>query len=197
MTRKSNPKSGKRMLLALLATFMAPLAFAFWLYYGSSWRPTHTTNQGELIAPARPLPAISLPRSDGSPVGVAVFNGKWSLVVIGDGQCDARCQQTLVYTRQTVLGLGRLGNRLQRLLLSTGNCCDRAYLAREQPDLITLDAGGTAASALLQNFPAENRERMIFVVDPLGNLMMRYDASLDPKGLRADLKQLLDLSHIG
>jgi hypothetical protein len=185
------------MLLALLALFTAPLAFAFWLYYGSSWRPVSTTNNGELIAPARPLAAISLPRVDGSASGVAIFSGKWSLVVIADGRCDARCQQTLVYTRQTVLGLGRLGSRLQRVLLATGNCCDRDYLAREQADLITLDASAPAASAWLQGFPNQNRERMIFIVDPLGNLMMRYDSMLDPKGLRTDLKRLLDLSHIG
>jgi hypothetical protein len=190
-------QSGRRMLVALLTLFMAPLGLAFWLYYGSNWRPTGTTNNGELITPAQPLPAISLPRSDGSASGTSVFRGKWSLVVIGDGQCDARCQGTLVYTRQTALGLGRLGNRLQRVLLSTGNCCDRSYLASEQADLVTLDVSGAAAATLLLSFPVQNRERMIFVVDPLGNLMMRYDSSLDPKGLRTDLKQLLDLSHIG
>ena len=64
--------------------------------------------------------------------------------------------------------------------------------------MITLDArwrGGVRA--LLAQFPAEQRAASIFVVDPRGNLMMRYDAHDDPKGLRDDLKKLLTLSHIG
>jgi hypothetical protein len=185
------------MLLGLLALFMAPLAFAFWLYYWSDWRPAGTTNYGELIAPVRPLAPLSLPRADGSAGDEQLFHGKWSLVVIADGRCDNRCQQLLVYTRQTVLGLGRLESRMQRVLLSTGNCCDRDYLRREHPDLVALDASGERAAGLLQAFPADKQPLMIYVVDPLGNLMMRYDSSLDPKGLRTDLKHLLDLSHIG
>jgi hypothetical protein len=184
------------MLLLLLALFMAPLAFAFWLYYGSSWRPASTTNYGELIAPARALPTIALPRADGTVAAAEALRGKWSLVVVADGACDAACRATLDYARQTILGMGRLQARVQQVLLVTGNCCDRQFLS-QQPDLLTLDASGSNAASLLTQFPTTARERQIFVVDPLGNLMMSYNAQLEPKGLRADLKQLLDLSQIG
>jgi hypothetical protein len=184
-------------MLWLLLLFLAPLGFSFWLYYGSSWRPASTTNNGELITPARPLPQPALGTAAGDAAPDKWLEGKWSLLVIGNGNCDETCRQTLVYARQTWLGLGRLSSRVQRVFLASGDCCDRDYLAREQEGLLALDASGPAAATLLAGFPPENRERMIFIVDPLGNLMMRYDSRQDPKGLRSDLKKLLDLSHIG
>jgi hypothetical protein len=118
-------------------------------------------------------------------------------VYVGSGDCDAGCRDTLYFMRQTHLGLANLIPRVQRVFLVTSRCCDRDYLAREQPNLITLNADGAAGSSLLAQFPAERRDSTIFVVDPRGNLMLRYDAHQDPKGLRNDLKKLLALSHIG
>jgi hypothetical protein len=185
----------RRPLLGLLALFAAPLAVSFWLYYGTGWRPTTTTNQGELISPAVALPVVPRPPATGPGHGDtagSLFNSRWSLVVLAPAACAAECQQALIYTRQTALSLGRLSARLQRVLLAPGNCCDSMEFARLHPDLIRVDG-----SALLGTFPADDREHMVFVVDPLGNLMMRYDIRRDPKGLREDLKHLLDLSQIG
>jgi len=178
---------GQMLLLALL--FFAPLLSAFAIYYGSQWRPTNHVNHGALIEPARTLPLAA-----GS-----VLSGKWSLVYVGRGDCDADCRATLYFMRQTYFGLANLMPRVQRVFLVTADCCDRGYLAREQPRLITLDADadGAAGAALLASFPPDGRAATIFVVDPRGNLMMRYDAHDDPKGLRNDLKRLLTLSHIG
>ena len=179
--------SKRRMLLLLALLFFTPLLLSFVLYYGSGWRPAGRSNHGVLIEPARALPLAA----------AEVLSGKWSLVYIGRGDCDADCRDTLYYMRQTHLGLGNLMPRLQRVFLVTANCCDRNYLAREQPGLITLNADGAALAALLAQFPPERRASTIFIVDPRGNLMMRYDAHEDPRGLRDDLKKLLDLSHIG
>lgn len=182
------PKSrrGRLHLLLLVLVFAAPLGLAFWLYYGSSWRPAAHSNHGTLIEPVRPL----------APAGALA--GKWSLVVIGVGAggCDAGCRETLVYARQTWLSLGKLSSRAQRVLLGGGECCDEHYLEREHQGLVRVRTDTPESLALLQAFPAP-RARTIFIVDPLGNLMMRYDAQADPKGLREDLKKLLDLSHIG
>jgi len=82
--------------------------------------------------------------------------------------------------------------RVQRVFLAEAPCCDAAYLAREQPGLIVMPA----ATTLLSSFPPPHAGS-VFIVDPDGNLMMRYDAAADPKGLREDLKKLLELSHIG
>jgi hypothetical protein len=179
-------RRGRLYFLLLGLAFAAPLGCAFWLYYGSSWRPHARTNHGTLIEPVRTLPNTS------------EFLGKWSLVVIGSGEsgCGSACRDTLVYARQTWLSLGKYTPRAQRVLLSGGDCCDEAYLQREHRGLVRIVATGPESHALLQSFPAP-QAGTIFIVDPLGNLMMRYDTRADPKGLREDLKKLLDLSHIG
>ena len=86
--------------------------------------------------------------------------------------------------------------RVQRVFLATGNCCDTAYFSREQAGLVALDASTPEAAGLLAQFP-DGREQTLFIVDPLGNLMMRHDASHTSKDLLSDLKKLLKLSHIG
>lgn len=180
----------RRLLLLLLLLFAAPLAAAFWLYYGSSWRPTLRTNHGALIEPVVALPAQGATGT--------VFQGKWSLLVVGQGEsgCDEGCRGALVYARQTWLSLGQLTPRVQRVLLAAPGCCDTTYLQREHAGLNTIGTGGNGAEPLLRAIPKPHGQT-IFVVDPLGNLMMRYDVRQDPKGLREDLKKLLELSHIG
>jgi hypothetical protein len=192
-------------VLLLLVLFVAPLAGAFWLYYGSSWRPALRTNHGKLITPVT-LPELGLPLagagsaagSGGARAPAAVLRGKWTLLVVGQGEsgCDAACRNTLVYARQTWLSLAQLAPRAQRVLLAGAGCCDLDYLQREHAGLIALDASGSEAAPLLHLVPPA-RDGVIFIVDPLGNLMMRYDVRQDPRGLREDLKKLLELSHIG
>jgi len=175
-----------RMLGMLAGLFLLPLLAAFWMYYGTDWRPAGRVNHGELIIPARPLPA-----ADG------LFHGKWSLVYIGDGQCDEACRKSLYLMRQTRLSLNADVKRVVRVFLATSNCCARDFLSSEHPDLKVVDATGSSTEALLRVFPAGQRSESVFVVDPLGNLMMRFDVRQDPKGLLTDLKKLLTLSHIG
>ena len=185
MNHRTQPNTRNRKpILILVVLFLAPLGAAFWLYYGSSWRPSLHTNHGVLITPPVLLPKLA--------------SGKWTLLVVGQGEsgCDAGCRGTLVYARQTWLSLAQLTPRVQRVLLAGPGCCDRDYLQREHNGLIILNTAGTEAAPLLQRVP-DPREGTIFVVDPLGNLMMRYDVRQDPKGLREDLKKLLELSHIG
>jgi hypothetical protein len=187
---------GRRTLLIVAALFLVPVAVAFTLYYGKLWHPANSSSKGELIDPARPLVVAGLRQPDGTPAGSEVLSGKWTLIYIGDGRCDEACRNALVFGRQSRLALNNEMTRVQRVLLATANCCDNEYFAREQEGLITLDASSKEAAALLAQFP-EAREHSLFIVDPLGNLMMRHDASHTTKDLLSDLKKLLKLSHIG
>jgi hypothetical protein len=192
-----------RTVFALAALFILPVAGSFWLYYGADWRPAGHVNHGELIQPVRTLPAASLPAvsltDPGSrPLVPSVFgNGKWALVYVGDGGCDRSCQYVLYVMRQTWLALNTDTARVERVFLASANCCDTTPLARAHRGLILLDASVSSGRPLLAEFPRTDRSEMIFVVDPLGNLMMRYDSRRDPKGLLQDLRRLLRLSHIG
>lgn len=186
-------RRGRQVLMLIGALFLVPLAISFALYYGQ-WRPSGSSSKGELITPARPLDATGLKQADGSPAAATALTGKWSLLYIGDGACDTACRIALVLGRQTRLALNNEMTRVQRVFLATDHCCDTQYFAAEQPGLIVLDA--SAAQKLLAQFPAD-RAHSLFVVDPLGNLMMRHDAAQTTEDLLSDLKKLLKLSHIG
>jgi hypothetical protein len=186
-----------RMLAVLSGLFLLPLAAAFWVYYGTDWRPIRRVNHGELIVPARPLPdAHPAAAFDTETVPAQLFHHKWSLVYIGDGQCGDTCRQALYVMRQTRLSLNNEMTRVDRVFLAASGCCARDFLQHEHQGLIVLNAAEPAANALLSTFPAD-REQSLFVVDPLGNLMMRFDVRQNPQGLLEDLKKLLSLSHIG
>ena len=198
-----------RMLAALAALFLVPLLLAFYMYYGTDWRPVKRVNHGTLISPARPLPAVNLPReslTDPDPNAPApstdtpepkLFRDKWSIVYIGEGNCDERCRQALYVMRQTRLSLNNEMSRVDRFFLVTGNCCAREFLLHEHPGLVVADATTANGARLLQEFPADGRPYSLFKVYPLGNLMMSYDSRQNPKGLLEDLQKLLRLSHIG
>jgi hypothetical protein len=187
-------RRGRRVLLVLAAVFLVPVVVAFALYYGELWRPTGSASKGELITPARPLEVAGLRWVDGRPADDTVLSGKWSIVYIGDGGCDGDCRQALVFGRQSRLALNNEMTRVQRVFLATSHCCDVTYLAREHAGLITVDA--SQAQAVLAKFPGDPRHSL-YIVDPLGNLMMRHDAAHSSKDLLTDLKKLLKLSHIG
>ena len=187
-----------RTLGVLAGLFLLPLAASFWMYYATDWRPATRVNHGELIEPARPLPSVELPVAIGDPAAAAhLLRDKWSVVYIGPGSCSEACRHTLYIMRQTRLSLNNDMTRVARVFLATGECCARELLRREHPGLQVIDASGAAASPLLRLFPDTARENSLYIVDPLGNLMMRYDVRQDPKGLLEDLRKLLRLSHIG
>jgi len=196
-------RRGRRQLLLLAALFFVPLAIAFWMYYGpTGWRPSGDASKGDLIDPARPLAALALTTADGGQTPPDFLRGKWSLVYVGDGLCDDRCRKALYLTRQSRLALNKDMDRVQRVFLVTGRCCDRGFLAQEHPDLVVARVDDDAAAALLEPFPTYGGVPLadagrIFIVDPLGNLLMSYAPTAPDKALLTDMKKLLRLSHIG
>jgi cytochrome oxidase Cu insertion factor (SCO1/SenC/PrrC family) len=204
MNRPVDPSSPgskpRKQIWILVGAFFAPLALAFILYYGLDVRPHGNTNKGDLIQPARPLPEVELPGATDQPLAADAMRGKWSMVFIGDGACDVRCREALTLMRQTRLALSDKMERVQRVFLVTGNCCDQAYLDTEHAGLLLGRIDNPAGQTLLETFPDTNQAGTlgrIYLVDPLGNLMMKYEPDAPQKGLLDDLKKLLKLSHIG
>lgn len=187
----ASPAPQRRMLILLFALFVLPLAMSFFLYYATGWRPQGNSNHGELVNPVIPLDDVAAAVD-----GVSPLEGKWSLMVVGGGACDEDCRRALVFARQTRLSLNKEMERVNRVFLATDGDVDQTWLDSEHPGLKVIDAEAGNA-ALLARIPTQDREHSVFVVDPLGNLMMRYDSREDPKGLLADMKKLLRLSHIG
>ena len=196
-------RRGRRQLLVLAALFFVPLAVAFWMYYGpAAWRPLGDTSKGDLIDPARPLTAIALPTPDGKQTDPRFLSGKWTMLYVGDGLCDERCRKALYLTRQSRIALNKDMDRVQRVFLVTGRCCDLGFLAQEHPDLLVARVDDAASAALLEPFPTYGGIPLadagrVYLVDPLGNLLMSYAPTAPDKALLTDLKKLLRLSHIG
>ncbi|MEO8308083.1 MAG: hypothetical protein ABI616_08575 [Pseudomonadota bacterium] len=177
----------RRTLLLLLALFFAPLAVAFTLYYGFGWRPSSLSIHGKLVSPVRPMPEAA-----------QKLRGDWSLVYVGDGGCDQDCRTALVFARQTHLSLAKEMSRLSRVMLVTGNCCDVDYFKKEHDGIKVFDVSALEEKTeLMAVLPDVDLKYTLFVVDPLGNLVMRYDVRESPAGLLDDLRKLLKLSHIG
>jgi cytochrome oxidase Cu insertion factor (SCO1/SenC/PrrC family) len=203
MSSPDRDRRGRRALLLVAALFLVPLASAFWLYYGDTgWRPVGGTQRGDLIEPARPLPPVSFLDADGRALSSELLRHVWTLLYIGDGRCDERCRRALYLMRQSRLALNRDAGRVQQVLLATNNCCDRAYLAREHPELVVATLRRHESAALLGYFPVYDgapamQAGRIYLIDPLGNLMMSYAAHAPDKALLEDLRKLLRLSHIG
>jgi cytochrome oxidase Cu insertion factor (SCO1/SenC/PrrC family) len=202
MSDSGEGKTSRRPFWVALALFFAPLAVAFFVYYGTSWRPMRGTNRGDLISPARPLPHVSLATAAGTNTEKDWLTGKWSLVYIGDGACDAVCRTALVNIRQVRLALGDDMNRVQRIFLYEGSCCEQPYFGSEHAGLIAASLESDAGKEMLSIFPhyaaiAAGDAHRTYIVDPLGNLMMSYAPEVPAKGILEDMKKLLKLSHIG
>lgn len=188
---------GRGALIGLAALFFLPLIGAFWLYYIGGWRPAGNTNYGELISPVVTLSAPALRTPDGAPASPEVFKEKWSFVHIAEGNCDTTCRDALWMMRQTRLLLADDMDRVQRVFLAKGGCCDTDFFDREHAGLRVLQVADESGARWLDSFPTKPGVDYIYIVDPLGNLMMRFDIKENPKGLLSDIEKLLKLSHIG
>jgi hypothetical protein len=211
MTERAAPdRRQRRLLIGLALLFFAPLGLAFYLYYGhGTWHPGSRVNAGDLIQPARPLPALALPLLDSGTTDANFLKGKWTFLYVASGPCAEDCRTRLYDTRQVRLALDRDMNRVQRVFVADSDCCDAQFLRKQHPDLITIRASAAAAPllALLPGrdaVPAEGssassaaKAPRVYLIDPLGNLMMSYDADAKPKGMLEDMKRLLRLSSIG
>lgn len=199
---ESNRGSSRAQLWLLAALFLVPLAIAFVMYYGAGWRPGGLVNKGDLIDPPRPLKPNTFLSPQDLPIEEDVLTGKWTLVYIGNGQCDARCREALTLMRQTRLALGKDAARVRGVFFATADCCDVSYLDEEHAGLIVARADEVSDREWLAQFPQYgdvpvDQAGRIYIVDPLGNLMMSYAPDAPDKALLEDLKKLLKLSHIG
>jgi len=174
----------RNQLLLVGAVCLAPivlgtLAYAFPHLF--PWAPGHAGNYGELIAPR----TLSGPPLD-------ALRGKWTLVGFDAATCDAYCEKKLYIMRQARRAQGKNMERIERLWVLTDASAPR-------PELLAAIEGTRvlrASPAFMQNFPG-NPQDHIYVVDPLGNLMMRFPRDPDPSRFIKDLERLLKYSGIG
>jgi cytochrome oxidase Cu insertion factor (SCO1/SenC/PrrC family) len=184
--------TSRSKFLFLIGVFMVPVVAAYLAYFG--WRPAGHTNYGELLKVA-PLQQTAGQMLDGKAFNLDALHGKWVMVHVGAASCNAACTQQLYLMRQIRIAQGKEQSRIERLWVVTDNRTPDTALLQAHPGLSVWrpkDASFAAQFPATQN-PAEH----IYLVDPLGNLMLRFPAQPDAKRVMKDLKLLLKASQIG
>lgn len=195
---RSRLKSRLLVLLVVAIAAAPAIAALTWYLNADSWRPGDTVNHGRLISPPRQVSSAALPLLGGGQLPAGWFQHRWTLVYAGAPACPTRCKHALYNTRQIRLAEGAQMSRVQRLFITSDEPADAAGLRRAHPDLTVVEAGGPAGARFTRQFTAgAGNGPRIYIVDPLGRLIMSYPADADPANILADLKQLLKYSHIG
>ncbi len=169
-----------RLKLATLFTVCAAPFVLGWLAYEHRWFSGQAGNYGELITP-RPLAGPLAP-----------LRGKWVFVTVDAPQCAASCEKKLYVVRQVRRGQGKDAERIERLWLLAGAGKPRAELLAAIEGSHVAPADPEVLKALPGNAPD-----YIYLVDPLGNLMMRFPGDPDPPRLIKDVQRLLKYSRFG
>jgi len=201
---KAQAKSRQKLLL-IFAIFFVPLLLAtLWLQMvrtgGGSWG---NTSRGTLIKPAVPLTEFSVPaRGAAEPFDLAAARGLWTLLYLPVGDCLDVCQRNLYHMRQVRLALNHRMDRVQRVVVANTPEQLAADLLTEYPGMHVLDGDALQKAALTDQVRAAEAALPeisdgIYLIDPLGNLMMRFAADLPPKSMLKDIKHLLKVSRIG
>lgn len=184
--------SPRSKFLFLIGIFVVPVVAAYIAYFGV--RPAGHTNYGELIQ-VTPLQHTAGAAPDGTALDLEALQGKWVMVHVGPSACDAACAQQLYLMRQIRIAQGKEQSRIERLWVLTDAGAAAPALLQEHPGL---HVWRPADAAFAAQFPAaQSPAKHIYLVDPLGNLMLRFPEQPDPKLIMKDLKLLLKASQIG
>ena len=188
--------SGRLKMLLVLLICAAPVVASYFTFYVI--RPEGRTNYSELISPLRPMPP-ELPLTDlqGAPVKAESLRGQWLIVVVAGGACDAACEKHLWLQRQLRETLGREKDRVDKLWLISDDAPPRAQTLdaiRTNTEMTILRAPMGALSAWLAPGEGHALGDHVYIVDPLGNWMMRSPADPEPAKLKRDVEKLLRAS---
>ena len=186
---------GRAKMLLVLAVCAAPVIASYLSYFVI--RPDGRSNYGTLILPTRSLPDLSLRTLDGAPVPARSLHGQWLLVTVGPAACDEACDKRMFTQRQLREMLGRERERIDKVWLVTDEQPLTPALRRaveSTPAVTTLRADREAIARWLTPEPGHALEEHLYIVDPMGEWMMRVPANPDPGKVRRDLDRLLRAS---
>ncbi len=196
-------------LYLVLAVCIAPVIASYAAYY--LIKPAGRTNSGELVSPQRDLsefkvrPVVrveplgdqrALPVTD-EPAPLAAWRGRWVMLIAQPSACSQQCKDQLYKIRQVRLTTGKHRLRVERLWLTPDAGKPGAELLESHKGIWVAQSD---PKTLAQMLPAEQGADVgqhIYLVDPLGNLMMRFPVNADPNRMKKDLNKLLKASRIG
>jgi hypothetical protein len=186
-----NPRRGRIQLLLILAATIGPILLASAMYKWQFWVPESRSYHGELLGSGQSRSELGVL----APVDAMQVESRWQLLVTAPEECAADCQQLVYLVRQIQIGLGRESARATHSLAS-GAPLSEAYqsqLQSEYPQLGRFSLDRQRYAQLQKGDPSVQ----LWIIDPHGNLVLRYDAKADGKNVLNDLRLLLKLSNIG
>jgi cytochrome oxidase Cu insertion factor (SCO1/SenC/PrrC family) len=187
-------RKSRRTLLLVAAVCLAPFVGSFALYF--FWQPSGRINYGELIEGVNvPVGVLAPANAQGAkPFDFAQVRGRWVFVTVDSGACDDYCQNKLWKMRQVRLTQGKFLERIERVWLVSDAQQIAPALLKEYEG--TWLAGATDSLRKVFPYGAAQRDH-IYLVDPLGNVVLRYPKDADPSRIKKDLSRLLRVSRIG
>jgi hypothetical protein len=185
MSEAPDRRKGRLQLILILLMVIGPMVLATFMYKLQFWVPDSRSYHGEMIGNGQT-------RAD---IGVQADEERWQLLVTAPAACAADCQQLVYLARQLQIGLGRDASRASHALASA-QPVSIAYDVKLKAEYPQLQRYALDLSTFTKNAAAPG-EAQLWIIDPHGNLVLRYDAKVKGKDLLNDLRLLLKLSNIG
>jgi len=186
---------GRWKMLLLLLICALPVLASYFTYFVV--RPDGRRNFGELINPQRSVPDLAAITLQGQATNLRQLKGQWLLVSVAGGACDSACQQHLYLQRQMREALGKDKDRLDWVWLVADTTAPSDTLLPALTGATVLRVAPAPLADWLTPAPGQALADHLYVVDPMGNWMMRFPAALDLAGAskaKKDLNQLLRAS---
>ena len=189
-------KIGRWKLLLVVAVCAAPMIASYLTYYVI--KPEGRTNYGTLLDPRDyPIPPLGSTELDGKPAKLEGYKGKWVLLQVAGGDCDQSCKTRLFAMRQLRLMQGKEMERIERVWLITDAKPLDTVLMREYDGTDMLRVDPKLLKAWLPTDAGTSVDDHLYMIDPRGNLMMRFPKDADPNKVKKDISKLLRASSIG
>jgi hypothetical protein len=182
-----------RVLYLILAAAVAPVVASYFAFYVMP--PSGRMNYGTLIEPLRPVPPLPATRLDGARFDFDDLAGRWTLVVADSAACDAVCVDKLFFIRQQRTMTGKERDRIERVWFISDEAPVRPDLLRDYAGTHLVRVPRDSLSAFLAPGADERIEDSIWMIDPMGNLMLRWPMPADPSGVKRDIARLLTASR--
>lgn len=194
-TDSARTRAGRWKMLLVFLICASPVVASYMAYYVV--RPEGRRNFGDLIDPQRPLPDLVGTSLAGQAVNLRALKGQWLLLSVSSGACDADCARHLYLQRQLREGLGKEKDRLDWVWLVSDDTpvADALKPALQEATVVRLPAGELAR--WLEPQKGHALPEHLYLVDPLGNWMLRFPAQLDAQNApqaKRDLDRLLRAS---
>ena len=181
-------------LYGLIAITILPIVAAYVAYYVAP--PSGRTNYGTLLVPQRPVPELPLANLDGTRFDLRKLAGSWVLVMVDRSECDKPCTDKLLMMRQQRTMTGKDRDKIERVWLISDQEPLSIALMREYEGTHFVRAPVQPLRELLV-LPNADRARLqdhIWLIDPRGNLMLRWPKNPEVNGVKRDLARLLKVS---